>query len=267
MVARWPKRGREPSTTSDVSRPPSPADATAAAAAAPRPEPDVREQTAGGPNFEDRPKVNSCSKGDTGTLDANSETNAASRQSAVAEAKGPVETSPEEQLGTGSGHRPPGGVLQPGREKTALPKKTEAAARMTEAIRGSGQPSEAAREAEAAKSELLCKAEPDVSDIEDGNGMVSTSGVITGKLGAVRDRGAATCHQEDEARGARRPPAHEDCVDWDAVLAASEEEIADVIRERGQQTRLAARCVTSIRTANTPLFSKGEQQWVCRCSF
>jgi hypothetical protein len=46
---------------------------------------------------------------------------------------------------------------------------------------------------------------------------------------------------EEATRGRDRPLAHLDGVDWEAVRAASVEEIADAIKERGMQTRLAER--------------------------
>jgi hypothetical protein len=45
----------------------------------------------------------------------------------------------------------------------------------------------------------------------------------------------------EATRGQERSPAHLDGVDWEAVRAASVEEIADAIKERGMQMRLAER--------------------------
>lgn len=94
---------------------------------------------------------------------------------------------------------------------------------------------------------------PPVCDIEEAGGLRMGDSLF--ETGATRrpadvsngcgkaTRGPAdvsNCSGE-ATRGGERPSAHLDGVDWEAVRAASVEEIADAIKERGMQTRLAER--------------------------
>ncbi|GAQ90102.1 HhH-GPD base excision DNA repair family protein [Klebsormidium nitens] len=228
MVARWPKRGRglEPSNPDAVPRPPS---SDVASAPGPGPDSDARKQT-DGVESKGRPNGGLCKDQVTEKCPPSSGTDAESGQSAEPEATEPMNTSPKEELGVGSKHLP-GRISKTGAE-TSL--GTEAG--------GAYQHGEAAKDTENQAGVLRrLKREPNIADIEDGRGIAFTSGVTAADEAAKRGRAAATCRGEEGSRGPGKPPEHEDCVDWDAVLAANEAEIADVIRERGQQTRLAAR--------------------------
>ncbi|GAQ84186.1 HhH-GPD base excision DNA repair family protein [Klebsormidium nitens] len=77
--------------------------------------------------------------------------------------------------------------------------------------------------------------EPQVWNIEEAGGVM-----VTG-LPVGSSFGRGTCNPEDVPRGRKRLPVYEDGVDWEGVRAASLEDVADTIKERGMHVMLAQR--------------------------
>lgn len=77
--------------------------------------------------------------------------------------------------------------------------------------------------------------EPRVWNIEEAGG------VMVSGLPVTAPPRVGTSWPGDAPRGRNREAVHEDGVDWEGVRAASVEEIADAIKERGMHMMLAAR--------------------------